>query len=195
MTYRNAVTYVHALLQHIVQPGDVVVDATVGNGYDTSVLAELVGPTGTVYGFDIQAEAIASTRARLSDLSNRVEMFHAGHEELITYLPSSVHGSIRAVTFNLGYLPGGDKSCTTTTATTCAAVTQAMQILAPGGTITVVCYPHPEGQAEYRALLEMLRTVPQDNFVCSDVSFVNHPTASARVLCITRHASAGNHLP
>ena len=41
------------------------IDATCGNGGDTAFLCRLVGPEGRVLGFDIQPEAIASTRARL----------------------------------------------------------------------------------------------------------------------------------
>ena len=41
------------------------VDATCGNGGDTAFLCRLTAPEGRVLGFDIQPEAIASTRARL----------------------------------------------------------------------------------------------------------------------------------
>ena len=44
------------------RPGDVVVDATVGNGFDTVFLAQQVGENGLVYGFDIQIQAIQEVR-------------------------------------------------------------------------------------------------------------------------------------
>ncbi len=37
--------------------GDIVIDATMGNGHDTQFLAELVGENGHVYAFDIQESA------------------------------------------------------------------------------------------------------------------------------------------
>lgn len=40
------------------KPGDRAVDGTVGNGWDTLKLCELVGPAGKGYGFDIQEEAV-----------------------------------------------------------------------------------------------------------------------------------------
>lgn len=49
----------------LVQPGDVVVDATCGNGHDTLELARMVGPSGRVVAFDIQPEALASAQALL----------------------------------------------------------------------------------------------------------------------------------
>ena len=51
-----------ALARHI-RPGDTVVDATMGNGHDTCFLAELVGETGRVIGFDLQPDAVESSRS------------------------------------------------------------------------------------------------------------------------------------
>lgn len=55
------------MLRQVVQPGDTVVDATLGNGHDTLMLCELVGETGRVIGFDIQPDAVERTRERLAD--------------------------------------------------------------------------------------------------------------------------------
>ncbi len=52
------------------RPGDKAIDACCGNGNDTVLLAELVGPTGHVWGFDIQALAIENTAARLAAAGN-----------------------------------------------------------------------------------------------------------------------------
>ena len=50
------------LLENAVTSGDVVVDATVGNGHDTVFLANLVGEGGRVYGFDVQEDAIRASK-------------------------------------------------------------------------------------------------------------------------------------
>ena len=47
-----------------VRPGDTVVDATMGNGHDTCLLAGLVGAEGHVYAFDVQQQALEMTGAR-----------------------------------------------------------------------------------------------------------------------------------
>ena len=52
------------LLGPLIRPGDIVIDATAGNGHDTLFLAENVGPDGRVLAFDVQAVAIDSTRRR-----------------------------------------------------------------------------------------------------------------------------------
>jgi len=121
----------HLRLQQVLHEGDIAVDATLGNGYDTCCLAEAVGQSGRVYGFDLQFQAIESTRTRLeeSGLSDRVELIHSSHSNW-NVLPDQLKGTVRAVTFNLGYLPGGDHELTTMSATTLEALNSAMRWLA-----------------------------------------------------------------
>ena len=53
---------------------------------------------------------------------------------------------IRLVSFNLGYLPGGDKTIITESGTTLKALEVAKDILLPGGLISLVVYVgHPGG--------------------------------------------------
>lgn len=59
-----------------------------------------------------------------------------------------VEGPVKAVMFNLGYLPGGDKTIISTTGTTLSALETAMDLLAPHGILTVVCYPGHQGGDE-----------------------------------------------
>ncbi len=133
----------------MLQPGEVAVDATVGNGHDTLFLAQQVGAQGHVYGFDIQEEALARTRRRLEEagLRDRVTLLQMGHEHMAEAVPAAWHGRIGAVMFNLGYLPGGsDRTCITRPQTTVPALEAALRLLRPGGVLTVVAYRgHPGG--------------------------------------------------
>ena len=142
--------FVHAALAEALAEGDVAVDATVGNGHDTAFLATRVGARGRVYGFDVQPDALAAARRRLAaaGLDGRVTLFHQGHEHLAHALPADVHGRVRAVAFNLGYLPGSDKAVVTRPATTLAALEAAVGVLAPGGLVTAVVYEGHAGGAE-----------------------------------------------
>ncbi len=147
----SAVRWAQLLLEDRLRPGDWVVDATLGNGHDTLFLCRQVGPGGHVFGFDVQAAAVEATRARLAAAGVPGEcftLFHLGHERLGEALPTEAKGRLAAVMFNLGYLPGSDKQCITRTATTLAAVTQALEWLRPGGLLTVAVYPGHEGGAE-----------------------------------------------
>lgn len=53
----------HAWVERVLRPGDLAVDATVGNGRDTAILAERVGPAGLVIGFDLQRDALDAASA------------------------------------------------------------------------------------------------------------------------------------
>lgn len=138
-----------ALVAGWVHAGDTVVDATVGNGHDTLYLAKLVGPTGRVVGFDVQAAAILATRQRLEAAGQTAEL----HEESHAALPDHVGPGLAAAMFNLGYLPGANKAVTTRREETLPALAAALALLRPGGGITVVCYPgHAGGDAEADAV-------------------------------------------
>ncbi len=144
----------HEAVRAVVQAGDHVIDATAGNGRDTCFLADLVGPDGRVFAFDIQEEAIISTRSRLvaQDLKDeRVILVHASHVTLRRY----IERPIVAVMFNLGYLPGGDHGYRTCREETLVALAEGWNILQEGGVMSVVCYRgHPGGMEEGEGVLE-----------------------------------------
>lgn len=144
----------HDRVRETVQPGDTVVDATVGNGHDTLFLAEMVSDAGKVIGFDVQPEAIESTRHRLENAAvaaATVELHQVGHELMSEFIPAGAS----AVMFNLGYLPGSDKLTITKVGTTLRALEAALMILKPDGLLSVMCYPgHAGGDDESAAVLE-----------------------------------------
>mgnify|MGYP002626423586 FL=1 len=137
----------HEVVSEAVRPGDTVVDATAGNGHDTLFLARLVGERGKVIAFDVQPAAIESTRRQLeaAGVTERVELHCESHTHMASWAEAD---SVRAVMFNLGYLPGGDHSLITRTTSTLPALDAAADLLAPGGVLTVVCYPGHSGGAE-----------------------------------------------
>ena len=135
------------VLERAVQPGDTVVDATMGNGHDTLMLCEAVGPTGRVYAFDIQQDAVKETEKLLQSqgMLERATLINTGHEHMKDY----VKGPVNAVVFNLGWLPGGDHSITTRWETTSRAVQAALELLGTGGVLVICAYPgHGEGDRE-----------------------------------------------
>ncbi len=143
------------VLSRALQEGDRAVDATMGNGHDTLFLCEKVGPSGCVYAFDVQAAAVDATRKRLKEngMEERSRLFLAGHETMANHVPEKV----RAVVFNLGWLPGGDHQVTTLWETTRRAVNQALDLLLPGGVLVICAYPgHPEGDRERGELTAFL---------------------------------------
>ncbi|WP_080844353.1 class I SAM-dependent methyltransferase [Cytobacillus gottheilii] len=164
MKLERVLPFARTLLEQAISPGDIAIDATLGNGHDTLFLARLVGETGRVYGFDIQDEALFSTKSQLTqhDLADRVTLFHSGHENLSSCIPPIHYGKVTGAVFNLGYLPGGDKSIVTRPDTTISAIEQLLDMLAPEGIIVLVIYHgHPEGAVERDYLMRYVKQIDQ----------------------------------
>lgn len=174
----------HRLLAERVQAGDTVVDATAGNGHDTLFLAQLVGESGHVHAYDIQAEAIEATRERLKDsgLEGRVTLHHASHTG-IRELPDV----LQAVIFNLGYLPGSNKTVITTAGETVAAVQGALSHLLPGGMVVIVAYVgHDGGEAEAEALEAYVRSLPLHEYLVLKYAYINPNNEPPYIIAIEK---------
>ncbi len=157
----------HNAISKTLSHGSIAIDATCGNGYDTLFLAQQVGKTGTVYGFDIQQRAVEITEQKLREqqLLSQVQLIHAGHEEMSAYVPVKYHQNINAIMFNLGYLPGSDKAVITKTDTTLIALETACLLLKQSGIITVIAYPgHPGGLQELEALQNQINALDKSFF-------------------------------
>jgi methylase of polypeptide subunit release factors len=162
------VAMVHAELHQHVGHGDTVVDATVGNGYDTLALAEWVGASGRVIGFDIESKAIASAREKLASLNllDRVQLHCDCHSQMGQYVTTSV----AAIVFNLGYLPGSDHARITHASTTLAAMESALPRLKPNGVLSVVAYPgHAGGEEERDAVAEWMNNQSKNDYTLKSI--------------------------
>ena len=159
-------------LERILSPGDRVIDATMGNGHDTLRLCELVGEEGHVDAFDIQAQAVENTRRLLEEngVSGRASLHLVGHQ----YLAEHVTAPVRAAVFNLGWLPGGDKSVTTRWETTRRALEAALSLLEEKGVCIVCVYPgHPAGEEELRSIRAFLAALRPQEFNVLEQCFLN----------------------
>ena len=180
MKLDRVLPYSHILLEKCIMQGDIAVDATMGNGHDTLFLANLVGEDGKVFSFDIQEEALHSTKTKLSSNNyHNVSLHLCGHQHILETIPKELHGRISGAIFNLGYLPGGDKSIVTKAETTISAIEQLIQILAPEGIIVLVIYHgHEEGAMERDKLLTYVKNINQKEAHVLQYQFINgmnHP--------------------
>ena len=168
-----------------IKPGDTVVDATCGTGRDTVVLARAVGNEGRVYAFDIQKNAHLLTETRLK--SHGIANVHLMLQSFVSMSDHIPERSAAAVVFNLGYLPGGDHSITTTADTTLEGLEAALRTIKPGGIVTVVMYDgHDEGAEEKKAVLEWAEALDQKKFHVAYVSLLNQKNCPPEILWITR---------
>ncbi|WP_071460450.1 class I SAM-dependent methyltransferase [Bacillus massilinigeriensis] len=189
MKLERILPFARHLLEKAISHGSVAIDATVGNGHDTIFLAELVGDTGKVFGFDIQEAALTTCKEKLlaKNLQGRVELFHKGHEHANSCIPFAYHGKVAGAVFNLGYLPGGDKSIVTMPETTIRAVERIFDMMAPEGIIVLVIYHgHPEGKTEKDKLLQFLETVEQEKAHILRYEFMNQKNSPPFIIAMEK---------
>lgn len=175
--FRPHLQLAHQYWQQNLAPGESAIDATCGNGHDTLKLCQLAlnETSGHIYGFDIQESALKTTSLRLTEnlapsLVKRVTLINRCHSDLTL----SNAEPIKLIVYNLGYLPGSDKNLVTRVHTTLQSLQRATELLAPGGLITITCYPgHPEGALEEEALLEFAAKLPQDRWNCCHHRWIN----------------------
>ena len=185
----SLVNAAHDLIRDILHPGDIAIDATVGNGHDTVFLAEQVGPLGHVYGFDIQQAAIDSTleKFRQAHSPEGLTLIHASHADMDERIPVHHHGKVRAIMFNLGYLPGGDKTVITLTDSTLTALTVAARILAVEGIITLLAYPgHQGGDLETGQVKNWCEQLDTQQFEVSTIDSTEHKDSAPRLFVIRK---------
>jgi len=184
-TLRGAVALSHFFLRERIEPGDRVADATCGNGHDTLFLARLVGPGGKVWAFDMQEQALANTKLLLDEAGclAQTELVAAGHERLADF----VGEPLKAALFNLGYLPGGDRSFTTRPEQTLTALDQAARLLLPGGIITACIYTgHPGGVEEGEAVEQWAASLAPATFNAWVTRQLNRPASAPYVVLIEK---------
>ena len=184
----NALAVAHAFLRTHVRPGAFALDATAGNGHDTLFLCRLVGAAGRVLAFDVQPQAVENTNARLRE-NGCGQVGRAvldSHANLAAY---AAPGSVDAAVFNLGYLPGGDHGVFTTPGVSVPAMRTALELLRPGGVMTVcVYYGGPQGMAEKDAVLAFLTGLPPEGYRVSVRDFSGRPGCPPIPVCIEKRA-------
>lgn len=158
-----------------VHPGDLCIDATMGNGNDTALLCQLTGPSGLVLAFDIQPVALEVTRHHLETLgiSRNYRLILNSHEFIGDYAAPE---SVSCITFNLGYLPGGDHSTCTRAASSLRAVNAGLNLLRRGGLMTICIYSGGDtGFEEHSAVLEYVRVLDSRKYLVIQSEYVNRP--------------------
>ena len=182
-------TRVTALAQHMMSGylnrGDIVIDATMGNGYDTLFLSNMVGEEGKVLAFDIQTVALDKTRNLLEEnqCPGNVTLIHDGHENMDKY----VLGDVKGIMFNLGYLPGGNHQLPTKAQSTLRSLEKAIELLRVKGIITIVIYPgHPEGILEMEEILTYARNLNHCSYHVLKIDYINQLNNAPLILAIVK---------
>jgi len=176
----------HHLLAGFLRRGDSAVDCTVGQGRDALFLARAVGEGGHLFGLDIQPEAIAATRSRLLRSGvdeGRFTLLGESHERIAEHVPPGIGGAV----YNLGYLPGGDRSVVTEPGTTLRSMDGALGLLRPEGVLGVTMYHrHEGGRREADAVLKFAASLPHSSFAVLHFHYPNLPGDPPSMLLIQR---------
>lgn len=165
----------HQYIEQHVNPGAFCIDATAGNGNDTEFLCRLAGENGKVLAFDIQPAAVEATRSRLQKcgFSRIGEVVLDSHTHMESYADRQ---SVDCIVFNFGYLPGGDHSLSTKPDTSVEAVRQGLELLKPGGLMSLCIYSGGDtGFEERDALLGYLKKLDSHKYIVILSSYYNRP--------------------
>ncbi len=164
--------YCQQFVRDYIKEGDRCIDATAGNGGDTEFLCRMVGEKGRVYAFDIQTSALEHTKERLerNGFLDRAVLIRDGHERMQNYIEEQA----AAIMFNFGYLPGADHKIATKAETSLAAVKNGMELLKPGGVMSLCIYSGGDtGYEERNALLDFLKDLDPKRWLVLTHEFYN----------------------
>ena len=168
-------SWVHHFLEDHVQPGDICIDATMGNGNDTALLSKLAGEKGRVIAFDIQQMAIDNTTKKLltEECPKNYELHLKSHEVMAEY---AEEGTVSCITFNLGYLPGGDHAKATKGESSIRAIETGLNLLKKKGLMTVCIYSGGDsGFEEKDAVLSYIRALDAKKYLVIISEYANRP--------------------
>lgn len=189
----NAISITRDLIDRYVKDGDIVLDATVGNGNDTILLAEKVGISGRVYGFDIQKIAINNTISLLEskNLNENVILINKDHFKIDKYIDENLNFII----YNLGYLPKGDKSIKTKASTSIGSIEKSLNLLDYNGLLIITVYTgHAGGLEEKIAIENLIINLNQKNFTVLKYEFINQKNNPPIVYKIEKIKNGGNSI-
>lgn len=168
----NSLSIVKNAIEEYVEEGDIVLDATIGNGNDTLALAKRIGYKGKIYGFDIQDIAIENTKNLLikNDLLDNTILIKDSHENIHNHIKENLD----FVIYNLGYLPKGDKKIKTMADSTVNSIEKALELLKLNGIMIITVYTgHPGGMEEKAAIENLIINLEQIQFNVLKYEFIN----------------------
>lgn len=182
----GALDITHMALKKHIQAGDLCIDATAGRGFDTALLCSLTGREGKVLAFDIQPEAIESTRALLEQQGLSAELHLDSHANLRQYAKD---GTVSAIAFNFGWLPKGNHEIFTHAESSIAALDASLALLKIGGLLSLcIYYGGANGYSERDALLEYVSALDSRYYTVMQCGFPNRTGDPPFAVLITKDA-------
>ena len=167
--------WIHHFIKDHVQLGDICIDATMGNGNDTVLLSKLVGENGKVIAFDIQQLALDNTKEKLMNeqCPLNYELILSSHEQMSDYAKEE---TVSCITFNLGYLPGGDHTKSTKGESSIKAIETGLELLKKKGMMTICIYSGGDsGFEEKNTVLSYIKELNPKKYLVIISEYANRP--------------------
>lgn len=172
---------VELLAPMYLEDNSTVCDFTLGNGYDSLFLLRQI-KKGFLYGFDIQKEAINNSRQLLTETGfENFKLILDSHANVLDYVREKIDLGI----YNLGYLPGGDKSLITKGDSTVKSISGALKILNPGKALIITAYKgHKGAMEEYESVMGYVSSLDQREYSVMNINFPNQRNNPPEVITV-----------
>jgi len=169
----NTLDIVDYYIENHLNETDTVIDCTLGNGIDSLKLKQKIGVNGLLFGFDIQEEALNKSYKLLEEhnFNNNITLIHDSHENIDKYVEYEIADLI---IYNLGYLPGGNKSIKTNSSSTSISLKKSLKIIKNHGLVLITVYiGHEGGIQEKEAIENILKHLDQKTYNVLKHEFIN----------------------
>lgn len=177
----NTKNLIEFLFDNYIKNAEIALDMTCGNGNDSKLILEKLNPA-SVYAFDIQEIAIKNTK-ELCQGFDKLKLIHDSHENFEKYIDDKIDLAV----FNLGYLPGADKSIVTKGQTVLDTIKKLLIRINLKGKIILTFYPgHPSGREEKELIIKYLESLNQKNFSILKFDFINQINNPPFVIMLTK---------
>src|SRR5262249_39565336 len=84
------------------QPGQCIIDCTIGRGGHALAIARHLGPPGLLIGLDVDPRNLEFAQSRLQEASAPARLFHANFSELVDVLSAAGRSSVDGIVADLG---------------------------------------------------------------------------------------------
>jgi len=166
----NTSSLIDYILKNYIKNDMIIADMTLGNGYDSCNILSYLNGTGFLYALDIQDY-------------NNYKLIKDSHINFDKYIKEEIDLAI----FNLGYLPGGDKSITTKSEDVLICIEKLLVKLKNNGLVLLTLYPgHKNGADEKEYLEKYFKILNQKNFNVLKYDFINQKNNPPYVIMIEK---------
>lgn len=178
----NQVQMVDWILNLLARDFLYIVDMTVGNGNDSLKLLNKY-PQSNLIGFDIQKKAIEASKEKLKSIdTSRYRLINDSHIWVDKYADKA-----DLIIYNLGYLPGSDKSIVTKGEDTLLSLKKSLKLIDCGGIVIMVFYlGHEGGYEEYNICLKYIKSLNQKTYTVLEFNYLNQINNPPKLVVVER---------